>query len=143
VQHGILDAVATKIEFHPAAAPVDNESDTDRLSTHLLHNLDHFTNGPARGDDILTHQDSFTFSNLETAPKLHRAILPLREQCAGSKLSPDFLPDDDPTECRRNDNLDLMCLEVIGNLAAQELHMLWILQDLRTLKVLIAVETRG
>jgi hypothetical protein len=143
VQHSILDAATTKVEFHSATAPVDNETDSDKQPSPFPHNPDHFTNGAACSDDILAHQHPFATSNLEPAPKLHRTILPLCEHCAGSKLSPDLLSHDNPTECRCNHNLDLMSLEAISNFAAQQLCMLRILQDLCTLKVLIAMEARG
>ena len=42
-----------------AVAPVDNRTDAHDFSTGLLHKLDDFLDGTARGDNILDDKDPF------------------------------------------------------------------------------------
>jgi hypothetical protein len=137
------------VEPNLSAAAIDDASRADHLRACRPDDLDDLRSRSARRDNIFTHKNPLASLKLKTAPKLHDAVFPFGkhhpETCGAAperEKSADLLADYDSSQRRSHHRVDAGASEVIGDLRAEKLRVAGVLQDLRTLKVLRAVQTR-
>ena len=98
---------------------------------------------PASRHDVLDDQDPFTGRERETAPQHQLAVLSFGEDGADAERPPDFLPDDDAAERRREHDLRTEATHAVGNFRSAGLGFGRVLQDQGALQIPGTVQSGG
>jgi hypothetical protein len=132
-----------RIELNFAVAPVDDVPDTGECAFFPFDDIDDFEHGSARGNDVFDNETAFRGSNFESPSQLHRPSYPFGEEGPDTEHASDLGSDHDAADGGRDHDLDITVFEVFGDFSGEQMHVLWILEYFRTLKVLRAVQTGG
>ena len=141
VQRRNVLAAGRQLEACFPAAAIDDAAHTGNGTAEGVHNGDDFTDRSSGCDDVLAHQNPFTGCDLEAATELHRTVFTFGEHGAYAKLPSHFLPNDNASECRRDDGIDPGGCKLFGDDRTQCCSMLWILQDFGALNIVRTVQT--
>jgi hypothetical protein len=142
-EDSLLQSAVRKVESHLPSTSVNNIPHPDNHTAIFVDNPDHFNNRTSGSDNIFADENPFARTNFKTAAELHRAVFTFGEHRPYAELATDFLAHDNPTQRGGNNDINPAVLEVAGYCAAQLGRMPGILEDLGTLKVLVAVQARG
>ena len=108
-------------------------------STGAAHNIHHFTSRSASCHHILDNEDILPGIEVESAPKLHPAVLTLRKERADAECPGHLMGDDYSTQCRRHDRVDTGNTPIrgcqSGQLCTERGGNGWMLQDKRALQI--------
>src|SRR5208283_1717115 len=93
--------------------------------------------------NVFDREDPFPFLYSKSAAQAHNAVLTLSKNCPRLQHSSDFSPYNNPADCRRDHQFNFAVLEMFRDLPGKQVEIFRILQDLRTLKVVRAVQPRS
>jgi hypothetical protein len=131
-----------RLKLDLAVATVDDVSNPGQNAFFLFDNIDNFKHGSACRYDILNNETTFARVNLKPPAQFHCAVFSFCEKRTGTEDTSDFCPHNNPPNGRRNDDLDFVVLKVLRYLSGEEMQVLGVLKNLRTLEILVAVQSR-
>jgi len=106
----------------------------------LLNNVDRFLNFSTSGYDILGNQKTLSRLNCKSSPKHQPAVFFLREDMSFCQVTGYFLADDDSSESRRNDRIELQTGKLRRQFTTNPGGYVGVLQHEGALKILPAVQ---
>ena len=104
-------------------------------------NINRLLDATAFGHHVFDDKGFFAGCNFESAPQLELAFLFFRKDEPRAKLSRDFLSNDQPAECRRDDGAGAELAGLVGECAAEFFDDGHLLEREGALKVLAAVQS--
>ena len=131
------------LEGNLPIAAIDDVADTREARVGFLDEIYDLEDRTPRCHDILNGQHVFAGTDFKSPAQFHLAIFSFGKNRAHLKHPAYLSADDDAANRRRDHQLNIGVLEVFRDFTAKEVQVLWILKHLRTLKILIAVETRS
>jgi len=131
---------APEIGELPTAAIYDGSCRNDDAAM-IAHDLDCFLHTTASGHDILRYHETLACLDLKaTAQHKSPIAILLNEDVAFTEMAGDFLTNNDPTDCRRNDSVCVVGAELVCEHSADARRYRCVLKQKGTLEKFPAVK---
>lgn len=138
----LQDAGLRSLKPHFSVASVDDAGRARDDAAGLLGDFDDLKNGASGRDDIFDDQNTLTRFDLESPSQLHDLVGPFGKDRPDSQDASHLCTDHDTADGRRYNEVHVLARETVRDELRKRVEVFGILQHLRTLKIVRAVQPR-